>query len=80
MGRCSQWAFADEAACTHHAKMLAGLYEPAPHAFSRISPADVLSDEQMELVGVLEALMAAPAMIRGALTRAGSQMQASQRG
>lgn len=69
IGYCPQPAYCDQPACVYHTKMLLGLFAPTRHASWAINPADILSDEQLELVGVLEALFVGPATIANALTR-----------
>lgn len=69
-GFCPQQTWDDGPnTCYWHTKMTSGLLEPTRHASWAINPADILSDEQLELVGVLEALFVGPATIANALTR-----------
>lgn len=83
---CPEWIASDDDACTYHAKIHAGLIVPDPATFQRgwtsrmrparrqpptISPADVVSDEQRELVGLMRNMGASDAKIREVLARKG---------
>lgn len=83
-GGCPQWSVSDQAFCYFHDKVRAGLIELGDTAGSwmgrvhrqgrrsarTVGPADVVTDEQREVAGLMRVLGAPEHVIDGALARA----------
>ncbi|GEM_PF-7072213 len=68
---CAYWTLLDDEVCAYHRKVLDGLIDADSSLFRKpgVGPANVLSDEQLEIAVVLERLGAAPQLIKLALAR-----------
>lgn len=66
---CRQWSYGKEGFCTYHQKVADGLFHFEPPGPEAASPADVLSDRQLELGVLMSNLGASPGEVRKALAK-----------
>lgn len=77
---CEDWATGEEVLCWYHVKCARGLIDPPimlrVQALRGVAPADVLSDEQLELASLLRDLGADDWLVRQALAKEPQRLSA----